>query len=126
MDVELRASLAKEIRSILKHEKISAVMVTHDQHEAFSMADRIGVINEGSLLQWATAEDLYHSPANRFVARFVGNSNFLNGVVAGNEVDTALGCCFQESLEVDITFTPSVFTAGKRCKHYCRHSQIFN
>jgi len=70
MDVELRASLAKEIRSILKHEKISAVMVTHDQHEAFSMADRIGVINEGRLLQWATAEDLYHSPANRFVARF--------------------------------------------------------
>ena len=103
MDVELRASLAKEIRSILKHEKISAVMVTHDQHEAFSMADRIGVINEGSLLQWATAEDLYHSPANRFVARFVGNSNFLSGVVTGDKVDTALGrFAFKESEEEPI------------------------
>ena len=100
MDVELRASLAKEIRSILKHEKISAVMVTHDQNEAFSMADRIGVMNEGKLLQWDTAERLYHSPADLFVARFVGSSNFLNGVVTGSEVKTALGIfSFKESIQ---------------------------
>lgn len=91
MDVELRASLAKEIRSILKHEKITAVMVTHDQHEAFSMADRIGVMDEGRLLQWDTAEHLYHSPADIFVARFVGSSNFLQGTIRGELVATALG-----------------------------------
>jgi iron(III) transport system ATP-binding protein len=92
MDVELRSSLAKEIRSILKHEKITAVMVTHDQNEAFSMADRIGVMNKGKLLQWDTAENLYHAPNNLFVSRFVGSSNFLKGiVVTEGEVDTALG-----------------------------------
>ena len=76
MDVELRAALTKEVRSILKHEKVTALMVTHDQHEAFSMADRIGVMNEGRLLQWDTAENLYHSPADVFVARFVGRGSF--------------------------------------------------
>ena len=91
MDVELRGSLAKELRSILKHEKITAVMVTHDQHEAFSMADRIGVIRNGNLLQWDGAENLYHSPKNAFVARFVGRSNFLKGVISGGQVETALG-----------------------------------
>ena len=91
MDVKLRVSLAKEVRNILKHEKITAVMVTHDQHEAFSMADKVGVLNEGQLLQWGGAKSLYHSPNDAFVARFVGQSIFLNGVVNGVSVQTALG-----------------------------------
>ena len=91
MDIELRASLAKEIRTILKHEKVTAVMVTHDQHEAFNMADRIGVMSQGKLLQWGSAEDLYHSPADFFVASFVGSSNFLKGAIRGEYVSTALG-----------------------------------
>ena len=91
MDVELRNSLAKEIRGILKHENITAVMVTHDQYEAFGMADRIGVIKEGKLLQWDNAETLYHSPNSPFVAHFVGQSNFLRGEVSGDQVVTALG-----------------------------------
>lgn len=91
MDVELRASLAKEIRSILKHEKITAVMVTHDQNEAFSMADQIGVLNQGSLLQWGDAKALYHFPKDAFVAQFVGQSNFLSGVIKDGFVETALG-----------------------------------
>ena len=58
MDVELRGVLAKEIREILKHEGITTVMVTHDQHEAFSMADQIGVLSGGQLLQWGSAQTL--------------------------------------------------------------------
>ena len=91
MDVELRNSLAKEVRCILKQEQITAVMVTHDQNEAFSMADRIAVLSEGQLLQWGDAETLYHSPHNEFVAHFVGRSNFLMGVIHGEEVETAIG-----------------------------------
>ncbi|MGB1310566.1 MAG: ABC transporter ATP-binding protein [Leucothrix sp.] len=92
MDVELRDSLAKEVRGILKQEKVTAIMVTHDQHEAFSMADRIGVLNEGKLLQWGTAEQLYHAPNSDFIAHFVGFSDFLTGKVNGSQVETALGC----------------------------------
>lgn len=91
MDVELRGTLAKEIRTILKHENITTIMVTHDQNEAFSMADRIGVLSEGKLLQWDDARTLYHYPKTAFVARFVGRSNFLEGVVTEEGVDTAMG-----------------------------------
>ncbi|PWQ98994.1 ABC transporter ATP-binding protein [Leucothrix arctica] len=91
MDVELRSSLAKEIRSILKHEGITSVMVTHDQHEAFNMADRIGVLSAGKLLQWDDAQTLYHQPKTAFVAHFVGRSDFLQGEIVEQGVKTALG-----------------------------------
>lgn len=91
MDLELRSSLAREIRDILKHEGITSVMVTHDQHEAFNMADRIGVLNDGKLLQWADAQTLYHRPETAFVAHFVGKSNFLQGEVIEKGVKTVLG-----------------------------------
>lgn len=81
LDAELRDVLAKELRSILKHENTTALMVTHDQHEAFAMADVIGVMNKGHLLQWSDAYALYHCPANRFVASFVGDGVFLSAKV---------------------------------------------
>ncbi|MFP5505208.1 MAG: ABC transporter ATP-binding protein, partial [Gammaproteobacteria bacterium] len=68
MDVELREQLAREVRGILRHEGITAVLVTHDQLEAFVMADEIGVMHGGRLEQWGSAYDLYHRPASRFVA----------------------------------------------------------
>lgn len=98
MDVELRGVLAKEIRDILKHEGITTVMVTHDQHEAFSMADQIGVLSAGKLLQWGTAQTLYHHPETAFVARFIGRSNFLTGIVSEDGVQTALGRVISGSL----------------------------
>jgi iron(III) transport system ATP-binding protein len=84
LDAELRDELAKELRVILKHEKTTALMVTHDQHEAFAMADVIGVMNKGRLLQWTDAYTLYHRPANRFVASFVGDGVFLSATVDNN------------------------------------------
>lgn len=92
LDAELRDELAKELRGILKHEKTTALMVTHDQHEAFAMADVIGVMNKGRLLQWTDAYALYHRPANRFVASFVGDGVFLPATVDANgKLNSGLG-----------------------------------
>ncbi|MCP4284930.1 MAG: ABC transporter ATP-binding protein [Gammaproteobacteria bacterium] len=77
MDVDLRESLAREVRDILKREKTSALLVTHDQSEAFAMADRIAVMEEGSIRQWDSAYNLYHKPADRFVAGFIGQGVWL-------------------------------------------------
>ena len=92
MDVELREGLAREVRSILKNEDITAMLVTHDQNEAFAFADRIAVLNDGRMLQWDTAYNLYHKPAARFVADFIGQGRILPGTVLNDhEVETELG-----------------------------------
>ncbi|MBK1672646.1 ABC transporter ATP-binding protein [Ectothiorhodospira shaposhnikovii] len=92
MDVELREGLAREVRAILKQEDITAMLVTHDQNEAFAFADRIAVINAGRVLQWDTAYNLYHKPAARFVADFIGQGRMLTGTVLNeHEVETELG-----------------------------------
>ncbi len=91
MDVDLREELAKEVRRILKHENITAILVTHDQNEAFAMADNIGVINEGELLQWGNGYVLYHEPKTLFVADFIGQGVFIEGeVMDGNTIKTSL------------------------------------
>ena len=91
MDVELREELAREVRSILKHENITAVLVTHDQNEAFAMADSIGVINHGELLQWGSGYELYHEPESIFVADFIGSGVFIDGeVMDDNMIKTSL------------------------------------
>ncbi len=92
LDVDLRERLSHEVRSILKSQNITAVLVTHDQHEAFAMADEIGVMFGGKIQQWDTPYNLYHRPANRFVADFVGQGVFLPGTVVDNHrVDVELG-----------------------------------
>ncbi len=92
MDVELREELAREVRRILKQEQITAILVTHDQMEAFAMADRIGVVNAGRILQWDTAYNLYHRPAERFVADFIGQGKLLPGTVLNeHQVETEIG-----------------------------------
>ncbi len=92
LDVDLRERLASDVRAILKHEGIAAVFVTHDQHEAFVMGEQIGVMNGGRLRQWDSAFNLYHEPADRFVADFVGQGRFLHGrLVEPEVVETPLG-----------------------------------
>ena len=92
LDVDLRERLSLEVRSILKREGSTAVLVTHDQHEAFAMADEIGVMAEGKVQQWDTPYNLYHRPANRFIADFVGQGVFLPGLVIDNHrVEVELG-----------------------------------
>ena len=92
MDIELREQLAQEVRTILKQDGITAVMVSHNQLEAFAMADAVGVINHGQLLQWDSAFNLYHRPATTYVADFIGEGVFLVGKVVNDKtVETELG-----------------------------------
>lgn len=92
LDVELRERLGHEVRSVLKTLNTTALLVTHDQQEAFAVADVVGVMREGSLDQWDTPYQLYHRPATRFVADFIGQGVFIPGeVVAAGSVQTELG-----------------------------------
>ncbi len=92
LDVELRESLARQVRCILKAEGITALMVTHNQNEAFAIADSIGVMNAGELLQWGSSYTLYHQPNQPFVADFIGQGVLIKGTVCScSQVHTALG-----------------------------------
>ena len=88
LDVDLRERLAHEVRGILKAAGATALFVTHDQFEAFAIGDVIGVMHEGHLHQWDDAYTLYHRPATRFVADFIGHGVFAPAtlVQAGNNV----------------------------------------
>ena len=81
LDIELREHLGAELRGLLKAAGTTALLVTHDQHEAFAIADEIGVMSGGLIQQWDSAYNLYHQPSNRFVADFVGQGAFLPGTV---------------------------------------------
>jgi iron(III) transport system ATP-binding protein len=92
LDVELRERLGGELRGLLAASQTTALLVTHDQHEAFAIADEIGVMSEGRIQQWDNAYQLYHRPANRFVADFVGEGVFLPGAVSnGTQLRLELG-----------------------------------
>ncbi len=92
LDVELRRRLSQEVREILKSRGTSAILVTHDQEEAFAVSDHIGVLRDGHLEQWATPYDLYHEPQTPFVASFVGQGYFIRGQLATPDtVQTELG-----------------------------------
>lgn len=92
LDVELRETLARQVRGILKAEGTTALMVTHNQNEAFAIADYVGVMKEGELLQWDTPYNLYHKPNHPFVADFIGQGVLIKGTVCGClQVHTELG-----------------------------------
>lgn len=101
LDVTLREHLSLEVRDILKAQGTTALMVTHNQHEAFAMADLVGVMRSGEIQQWDTAFNLYHHPANPYVADFVGEGVLLPGIVGTDcHVETELGilygqCCIE-------------------------------
>ncbi len=92
LDAEFREQLADDIRAILKQEGVTALLVTHDQFEAFAVADDIGLMQAGRIVQWDSAYDLYHRPASRFAADFIGHGVMLPGqVTAPNRIATDLG-----------------------------------
>lgn len=87
LDVSLKESLSLDCRRILKEEGMSALVVTHDQYEAFAMADVIGVMQDGQIQQWDSAYKVYHQPRSAFVANFVGSGVLLEGVMqSANQV----------------------------------------
>lgn len=92
LDVTLRERLSMEVRDIIKKQQTTALMVTHNQQEAFAMADKVGVISGGRLQQWDTAHTIYHRPTNGSVAAFVGEGTLLPGRVLDNcRVECGLG-----------------------------------
>jgi iron(III) transport system ATP-binding protein len=97
LDVDLRERLGLEVRDILKQQQMTAILVTHDQHDAFAIADEIAIMRGRRIEQWGTAYDLYHRPATRFVADFIGQGAFLGGtVLADGRIEIELGV-FQAS-----------------------------
>jgi iron(III) transport system ATP-binding protein len=91
LDADLRAQLRGQVRRVLKKTQKTAILVTHDQDEAFQIADRVGVLNKGRLEQVGRPEEIYQIPATRFVADFVGAADFIPGTVLGEGIQTVLG-----------------------------------
>ncbi len=92
LDAGLRERIGHDVCRILVEREVTTLLVTHDQDQAFALADQIGVINNGRLLQWDTAYNLYHEPADRFIADFIGQGVFLRGTLrSADSVDTELG-----------------------------------
>jgi putative spermidine/putrescine transport system ATP-binding protein len=92
LDAATRLTMRDEIRRIQKAQDIAALLITHDQDEALSLADRVVVLKDGALVQTATPQDIYDRPVDAFVAAFVGGANLIDGVAAADDaVDTPLG-----------------------------------
>jgi len=87
LDLKLRREMQLELKTMQKNLGITFVFVTHDQEEAMTMADRIAVMNNGKVLQLGTAEEVYDAPSSRFVADFIGETNFITGRLLEREDD---------------------------------------
>ncbi len=114
LDVDLRERLSREFHDIFRDQGVTAVLVTHDQHEAFAMADEIGLMRDGRLLQWDTPFNLYHEPVDRFTAEFIGQGTLIGGRLLDHErVETPLGVLrgnrafpWNPGTEVDVLLRP--------------------
>ena len=91
LDAELRTQVRVEVRALLRSLGTTAVLVTHDQEEALSLADRVAVMMEGEVIQADSPETLYHRPVSKQIATFVGDAQFVDGVASGRRVQTELG-----------------------------------
>ena len=85
LDAELRRTLIPEVRLILNHENISSILVTHDHNEAFAIADKVGVMENGRLHQWDIPFNLYHKPVDRFTAKFIGEGELIPATVINDQ-----------------------------------------
>lgn len=111
VDADMRLRIRRDMQRILRKSNITAILVTHNQEDAFAIADRIAVMNKGQIEQIATPSEMYHSPATRFVADFVGEADFINGAVENNLIRTAVGdfptAGFDSGTSVQVMIRPS-------------------
>jgi len=122
LDIEMRERLSRDVRDILKSRGATGVLVTHDQHEAFSFGDMIAVMNKGQILQRDSAYNLYHSPINRFVADFIGQGVLIKGTLSSHDtVETSLGTIRGDrayewdcGTEVELLLRPDDIIADKK------------
>ena len=108
LDAELRESLGYEVRALLKELGITAIMVTHDQKDAFALGDQVGVMSDGRLLQWDSPYGLYHAPKSRFVARFIGDGVFVKGT----------------TIEENVIATPFGKISGQLINNHCADNEL--
>ena len=135
LDADLRAQMRDEVERILRTSGTTAIFVTHDQEEAFTLADRVGVLQAGRIEQLAPRAESTTGPATRFVAEFVGAADFLPGVVTGHGIVTEVGTFANvEQLAPggrvdvmirpdDITFVPQADGTGTITRRYFRGSE---
>ena len=113
LDVDLRERLAHELRNILKAAGATALFVTHDQLEAFAIGDVIGVMDHGLLQQWDDAYSLYHRPATRFVADFIGHGVFAPAQIVYSEGQTTVKTPLGDLTDVAECPLPSAYPNGE-------------
>lgn len=115
LDAALRHGVRLEVRDLLKERGITAVFVTHDQEEALLLGDEVAVMRRGRIEQIGPPEQVYHQPTTRFVAEFMGQSDFLPGVVQAGQVTTPIGplerqVAAPDQAQVDILVRPDDIT----------------
>jgi iron(III) transport system ATP-binding protein len=91
LDADMRVRMRGEMFNILRNAQTTTILVTHDQEEAFSMADHVAVMNHGRIEQLGTPEEIYHTPSTRFVADFVGEADFIDAVIKDGVIETEIG-----------------------------------
>ncbi len=135
LDADLRAQMRDEVEKVLRSTGTTAIFVTHDQEEAFTLANRVGVLCEGRIEQLGAPEEIYHHPASQFVAEFVGAAAFLPGLVTSQGIVTEVGVFGNrenlepgEHVEVmirpdDITFVPHRDGPAVIVRRYFRGSE---
>ncbi len=121
LDAVLRQSTRDEIRALLKKAGMTALLVTHDQEEALSFADRIAVMNRGRIEQIGTPEQVYYRPRTRFVAQFLGTTNLITAEAIGATALTEFGRVNLDrpaTGRVTLSIRPEHLTVEKPNRHY--------
>ncbi|MEZ0180113.1 ABC transporter ATP-binding protein ['Camptotheca acuminata' phytoplasma] len=113
LDLKLRKEMQYELKEIQKKSGITFIFVTHNQEEALSMSDKVVILNKGEIQQIGTSQDIYNEPANRFIAKFIGDSNLISGFMKEDYLvsfdNKELRCVdfgFKTNEEVDIVIRP--------------------
>lgn len=132
LDSDLRRQLSLEMKVILKRQGIAAILVTHDQQEAFTLSDKIGVLFNGKVQQWGTPAELFYSPDSPDIARFLSLGTLLKGVVCDTcNLDTELGMLefaaplkAQEGESVSIYLRPTDLHLSQNASILCQIEQV--
>jgi spermidine/putrescine ABC transporter ATP-binding subunit len=121
LDLQLRLQMRDELRRLQRETDSTFIFVTHDQGEAIAMSDRLAVMQAGQILQVGTPREIYERPRQKFVAEFVGHSNFLHGTVVRSEGDTVTVRCN----DLEITgFAAESFQAGDAAFVALRYEKV--
>lgn len=124
LDAKLREEMRVELRKLIKKVGISALYVTHDQEEAFTISDAVIVMEGGKILQYATPDEIYNRPAHPFVASFIGHATLLDGRLVSIEGDTCVVSVPDLANRTLTSSAPSHGKPGDICKVVLRTSEI--